>query len=462
MGYPIHLVNLEGGRVLVAGGGHVAAGKLRALLAAGARVHLIAERFEEDVLPYLDRVEAEQRSVRVEDVEGALLVIAATDDREVNRALAEAARAQKILVNAVDDPSACDFFAPAIVERGPVTIAISTDGSSPLLAAQLRRLLEAVIPESVKTAADLFTSIRRRGLRGLARRSSLLKALSDPRLTALVDAGDTESASALMESIASEAEEPFPAGSVAIVGAGPGARELLTLRALDRLRRAEVVLHDALVDPEVVALALPSAKVIDVGRRAELASCKSKQFSQRRTEELMIEEARAGRRVVRLHAGDPLVFGRGGEEIDALVEAGIPFEVVPGISAVMAAAASASVPLTRRGEARGFSVRTGHDASGYTRGELAPSEETTIVLMGLGAVRQIMEGLIAEGRDADTPAMAVSKATLPEQRTVVATIATLADAIEREQLEGPATLIVGTVVRRATQQTGTTSRESAA
>jgi uroporphyrin-III C-methyltransferase len=322
-------------------------------------------------------------------------------------------------------------------------------------------VFEAILPESVKSVAELLSRARKSGLSGLARRSSLLRALADPRLTALVDGGDTEAASNTLQSIAREELEPFPAGSVAIVGAGPGAKALLTLRALDRIQRAEVLLHDALVDGEVLSLALPSTEVIDVGRRS--TGCAAKQFSQRRTEELMIEAARAGRRVVRLHAGDPLIFGRGGrggEEIDALTNAGVPFEVVPGVSSVMAAAAAASVPLTRRGESRGITVRTGHDAAGYTRGELPVEEETTVVLMGLGAVRRIMEGLIAEGRSPDTPAMAVSRATLPGQRVVTATIATLADAVESAKLEGPAALIVGEVVKRAKQESA--GRESAA
>jgi uroporphyrin-III C-methyltransferase/precorrin-2 dehydrogenase/sirohydrochlorin ferrochelatase len=457
-GYPIQLVNLEGRRVLLAGGGRVAAGKLPRLLATGARVHLIAARFDESILSALPGVAlAEERAVTPADVKGAALVLAATDDREVNRALAEAARSEGILVNTVDDPEACDFFAPAVVERGPVTIAISTDGVSPLLAAQLRRLIEALVPNSVKTAADLMGRLRKSGLRGWARRSSLLRALSDPRLSALVDRGDEAAAQRLL-AIAAEEEEPFAPGSVAIVGAGPGARALLTLRALDRIQRADVVLHDALVDPEI--LELTAAKIVDVGRRSEQTGCRGKRLSQRRTEELMIEEARAGRRVVRLHAGDPLVFGRGGEEIDSLTAAGIPFEIVPGVSSVMASAAAMSVPLTRRGESRGFTVRTGHDTSGYTRGELPIEEETTVVLMGLGGVRRIMDGLIAEGRAPETPAMAVSRASLPDQRAVVATIATLADAVERAGLEAPATLIVGDVVRRAGEKIE--RRESAA
>ncbi len=462
-GYPIHLVNLEGKRVLLAGGGRVAAAKLSGLAAAGARVHVIAERFDDAILAQLAwATQVEERQVRSEDVAGAELVIAATDDREVNRALAGAARARRILVNVVDDPEACDFFAPAIVERGPVTFAISTGGSSPLLAAQLRRLLEAAIPASVKTAAALLERARKSGLRGLSRRSALLRALADPWLGALVDRGESDAASERLDALAREAEEPFPAGTVAIVGAGPGAKALLTLRAQDRIQRAEVLLHDALVDPEVVALASPEARVVDVGRRGERIGCDRKQFAQRRTEELMIEEAKEGRRVVRLHAGDPLVFGRGGEEIDALSAAGIPFEVVPGVSAVLAAAAVASVPLTRRGEARGLSVRTGHDAAGYTHGELPIREETTVVLMGLGAVRQIMDGLIGEGRDPETPAMAVSKATLPEQRIVAGTVGTLAAAIEAAALEGPVTLIVGEVVRRVEAARERRSRESAA
>jgi len=469
MGYPIQLVGLEGRRVLVAGGGRVAADKIAPLFHAGARVHLIAPDVSAEIAPWLPQVwRLERRPVRAEDVEGAKLVVAATDDPAVNRTLAEAARARGILVNVADDPDYCDFYSPAIVRRGPVVMTISTDGGSPLLAAQLRRLLEAAIPRVLSSVADLFVRLRTLGLKGLSRRGQLLRALADPTITRLVDLDRTEEASRKIEALYHEPEEPFEPGTVAIVGAGPGSRQLLTLRALDRIQRADVILHDSLVPEDVLDLALPGTRVVDVGRRCQDRRAAraggtgnggredddpGRSVSEMRIR-LMIREARAGQRVVRLHGGDPFVFGRGGEEVAALEAAGIPWEIVPGVTSVVAAPAAAGVPLTRRGVARGFSVRTGHTAAGRTRGELRPEEETVVVLMGLAGIEEITAGLIQEGRHPDTPAVAVSCATRPNQSVVCATLRDLAMEVHAAGLEAPVTLIVGEVARRALEQGG--------
>jgi uroporphyrin-III C-methyltransferase len=245
-----------------------------------------------------------------------------------------------------------------------------------------------------------------------------------------------------------ERDESFEAGSVAIVGAGPGSRQLLTLRALDRIQRADVILHDALVENEVLELALPGTEVIDVGRRARAVVREAPEDERRVV--LMLEKARGGKRVVRLHAGDPFVFGRGGEEVDALTAAGIPWEVVPGVSAVLAAPAAAGVPLTQRGKAKGFSVRTGHDADGPTRGRIRPDEETVVVLMALESAAAVLEGLIEEGRAPDTPAVAVERASRAGERVVTGTLATLAERARAAGLDSPVTLIVGEVARDKT------------
>jgi uroporphyrin-III C-methyltransferase/precorrin-2 dehydrogenase/sirohydrochlorin ferrochelatase len=458
MGYPVQLT-FDDARALVAGGGTIALQKIEALLAAGLRVHVISKTVLSDI-DALD-VELELREVRENDVDDHALVIAATDDRAVNASLAAAARARGILVNAVDDPEASTFIAPAVIRRGPVTLAISTGGGSPLFSAQLRRVLDAAIPRSVGTLAQMFSRIRARGLRGLAQKSKLLRALADPSISRLVERDRLEEAEDRLESLVREEEETFAPGSVAIVGAGPGAKELLTLRALDRIQRADVILHDALVTPEVLALALPGTRIIDVGRRC--ANVAHQGTSMELAIALLVREAKSGARVVRLHSGDPLVFGRGGEEIDALTEAGIAHEVVPGVSAALAAPGAAGIPLTRRGEARGFTVRTGHSASGWTGGELPKAEETIVVLMGLGGARAILEKMIADGLDANTPAAAISNATRANQRVISGTIADLADRIEQAALETPATLVVGKVARRAVaEKTKESSDEAAA
>jgi uroporphyrin-III C-methyltransferase/precorrin-2 dehydrogenase/sirohydrochlorin ferrochelatase len=449
MGYPIHLVTLEGERALLAGGGPVAAEKVVPLIHAGARVHLVAPEVSREMEPWLPRLwRVERRPVKESDVPGAKVVVAATDDPAVNRRLVEVARAHGILAQAADDKPYCDFYSPAVVRRGPVVMTISTEGGSPLLAGQLRRLLEAAIPRSVTTISALLVRLRERGLKGLAARGRLLKALADPTITRLVDQGQTEAAEIRLEKLFREQEERFEPGSVAIVGAGPGSRQLLTLRALDRIQRADVILHDALVEPEVLELALPGTEVIDVGRRAR-AVVREAPEDERRVA-LMLEKAKEGKRVVRLHAGDPFVFGRGGEEVDALNAAGVPWEVVPGVSAALAAPAAAGVPLTQRGKAKGFSVRTGHDADGPTRGRVRPGEETVVVLMALDSAAAVLEGLIEEGRAPDTPAVAVQGASREDERVVIGTLASLAERVREAGLESPVTLIVGEVARGKT------------
>lgn len=452
MGYPIQLVGLEGQRVLLAGGGPVAAEKIVPLIHAGAHVHLVTPEISSEMEEWLPKVwRFDRRPVTDEDVPGARVVVGATDDGAVNARLVKVAREHGILAQAADDKPNCDFYSPAVVRRGPVVITISTDGGSPMLAGQLRRALEAAIPHSLTDVADLLIQLRERGMKGLANRGRMLRALFDPTITHLVDHGDTEAAADRLMELFHDEEEPFEPGTVSIVGAGPGSRQLLTLRALDRIQRADVVLHDALVEEEVLGLVLPGTEIVDVGRRSKAMKPKDTPTDHKRIP-LMIEHARAGKRVVRLHGGDPFVFGRGGEEVAALAEADVPWEVVPGVSSVIASGASAGVPLTQRDVAKGFTVRTGHDTAGPTRGELPPEEETVVVLMGLGAAEQVLAGLVEEGRSPDTPALAVSSASRPDEKVVVGTLATLAEEIRAAELPAPATLVVGEVARRALEE----------
>lgn len=459
MTYLIQLANLEGRTVLVAGGGPVAAQKIEPLAAAGARVHVVAPTLGEEVLALAASLAiVDRRPFEERDLDGIALAIAATNDPAVNKDIAALARARGIPVNAVDDPEASTFYVPALVRRGAVTIAIGTGGGSPLFSAQLRRVLAAAVPRSVASLAELFVSLRSRGLRGLGVRSKLLRALADPAIGRLLDRDDTEAAQRRLESIVTEEEEPFAPGTVVIAGAGPGARALLTLRALDRIQRADVILHDALVEPEILELALPGTRRVDVGRRAN----DSRAVDPAVAIGLMLREARAGARVVRLHAGDPLVFGRTAEELAALREAEIPTELVPGISSVLAAPAAAGIPLTQRGVARAFSVRAGHSPSGWQARAPDTEEETLVILMGLGGARELLAGLIAEGRPPDTPAIAVSRASRAGERVVAATLSTLAAALEAEALESPATLIVGRVAASARARSPLTGASAAA
>ena len=442
--YPVQL-SLEGAWVLVTGGGAIAARKVEELLEAGAKVRVVTVEVGEALLPLVERLHAiDFRPAEARDVLGKALVIAATDDRRANRRIAEAARARGILVVAVDDPEVSSFYSPAVVRRGPLCLAIGTNGAAPLLSAQLRRLFEAAIPEGLSSVADLLAEARGRGLRGLHLRSRLLQALGDGLLGRLVDRGEMEEAGRRLEALVQRAEERFDPGTVAIVGAGPGARAHLTLRALDRLHRADVVVHDALVEPEILAEVWPGTRRVQVGGRVGESA-----VDPAAVRALLVSEARRGLRVVRLHAGDSGVFGRSAEELDLLAAARVPVEIVPGVSSVLAAPAAAGFPLTARGEATSFRVTTAHTREGYvTALETPPERETLVILMGLFRAREILAGLIRAGRDPATPAAAIDSAGRADERIVRGTLADLADRIEAAALKGPATLVVGAVAGR--------------
>lgn len=456
--YPVQLTLLKDAWVLVTGGGPIAARKVEELLEVGAKVRVVALELGEAMLPLVERLHAvDFRAAEPRDVVGKVLVIAATDDRAANRRIAEAATARGILVNAVDDPEVSTFSSPAVIRRGAVSLAIATGGGAPLLSAQLRRLFEAAIPEGLGAVSELLVAARLRGLRGLHLRSKLLQALGDGLLGQLVDRGEKEEAGRRLEALVQRPEERFEPGTVAIVGAGPGARALLTLRALDRLQRAEVVVHDALVDPEVLGEISPGARRVLVGGRAgnSLADPEA-------VRALLVSEAARGRRVVRLHAGDSGVFGRSAEELEALAQAGLEVEIVPGVSAVLAAPAAAGFPLTARGSATSFRVTTAHTREGYvTSLNTPPEEETLVILMGLFRAREILAELIESGRDPDTPAAAIDNAGRSGERVVRGTLAELADRIEGAALRGPATLVVGAVASRG-RGAPQASREDAA
>ncbi|MBI4819286.1 MAG: uroporphyrinogen-III C-methyltransferase [Deltaproteobacteria bacterium] len=446
MSYFVEWVAAQRNHALVVGAGPVAAQKIRGLLDAGVGVRVVAPEVAEEVeRSEGDFVRLDRREVVESDLDGVGLVIVATSQPELNRTIAGWARARRVPVNVVDDPELCDFFVPAVARRGPLALAVGTGGKSPLLAAQARRWVEALLPPDTSLVAELFARARALGHRGLARRSRLLRALADPGVGRLVDRGDLAGAGSRVDGILRLDEEVFAPGSVCIVGAGPGAAALLTLRAVDRIQRADVVLHDALVSEQILSHVLPGARIVDVGRRC----AQPENVALIPISKILVHEARSGARVVRLHAGDPMVFGRGGEEVEALTSAGVPFEVIPGVSSVLASAAAAAIPLTHRGESRGFSVRTGHTRDGYTRGELGAEEETVVVLMGLGAIEGILSAFMAEGRSPTTPALAVAAASLPSERVVVGELGTLAEQVREVGLESPVTVIVGRVAGRA-------------
>ena len=440
--FPLFL-DLAGRRVLLVGGGEVAAGKLTQLLAARAEVRVVAPEVTETIAGSAVRIE--RRAFTPADLDDVWLVIAAATP-EVNREVAAAAEARRMFVNAVDDPANATAYLGGVVRRGGVTLAISTHGAAPGLAGLLREALDGVLPRELGTwvaeATHLRAEWRRDGVPMHERRPLLLAALNDlyesrhgSRLTA--------QGSRLETAISPKplAISPSRTGHVSLVGAGPGDPGLLTRRAVARLRAADLVLYDALLDPRVVKLARRAQRFF-VGKRAGRHA-----MMQPAINALMIRAARRGRRVVRLKGGDPFVFGRGGEEALALRTAGVSFDVVPGVTSAVAAPELAGVPVTHRGLSSAFLVVGGHDEAAFTAAvERVPSNGLTlVVMMGIARRAALAARLIDCGWDEETPAAIIENASKPGERVWRGTLGTLGSGQVDLDDDGPGTIVIGDV-----------------
>jgi uroporphyrin-III C-methyltransferase/precorrin-2 dehydrogenase/sirohydrochlorin ferrochelatase len=432
-------LKLAGRRVVVVGGGPVAAGKLDQLARSGARLTVIAPEVRPEILAA--GVTIVRRGFEPADLDGAWLVVAAATP-EVNRAVAAAAEVRHLFVNAVDDPASASAYSGGVIRRDGVTVALSTSGRAPALAGLLREGIEALLPERLSGWVERAESLRARWKADQVplpdRRPRLLLALNElygvavkPGRRPAPPAGD-------------------PAGGfVSLVGAGPGDPGLLTVTAVQRLEEADLVLYDALVSGEVLRHAR-KAHCFFVGKRSGRPSVK-----QATIQRMMVTAAAHGKRVVRLKAGDPFVFGRGGEEVLALAEAGVPHEVIPGISSALAAPALAGIPVTHRGLASGFTVVSGHSEEAYrpVLAGLRPGATTLVVLMGLGTRGPLVELLLQLGWSARTPAAAAIAASTPEAFTWVGELADL-PAAELPSFHAPGTLVIGPVVALARNARG--------
>lgn len=414
----------------------MAARKIRLLIAASARVIVIAPALCEELS---EQVAAGQlthiaRLFETSDLEGATLVIAATDDSAVNHLVSESARARNIPVNVVDDGELSSVIFPSIVDRNPILIAISSSGKAPTLSRQLRGRLEAMLPKHIGAFAE-YLGRKRLDMRALGKR---LPRAAWERLAAL----GPERAEAEFESIA--AESAPTTGWVGIVGAGPGDPELITLKALQLLQRADVVLYDNLVNRAILDYARRDAEQIYVGKKRAFTGARQHDIHER-----MLTAAKAGKNVVRLKGGDPFIFGRGGEEIASLVEEGVQCIVVPGITAALGAASYAGIPLTYRNLSQSVRFVTGHRARGSIEidwSDFAKPGQTLVFYMGLFNLPEISALLIENGLAPHTPAALVENATLPQQRVLVGTIADLPAKALTVGIDGPSTVIVGAVV----------------
>ena len=446
--------DLRGRAVLVVGGGSVAARKVEALAGTGARIRVGAPSLDAPLAALAATGGIEHLAGRFEErwLDGAWLAIAATDDAQLNRAVAEAGDARGIWVNVVDDAALARVHLPARVERGPLQIAISSGGGAPMLARLVRERLEAQFDASFGALATLLARHRHRIVARWpepgARRRAFERLLAGPlqgllRSRRHIEAERLLDASLAPASSGAAQDAGQIRGSVALVGAGPGDAGLLTLRALRLLGEADVILHDRLVSPEVLDLARRDAERIEVGKRGG-----GQATPQAEINALLVEHAAAGRRVVRLKGGDPFVFGRGGEELEVLRAAGIDYEVVPGITAAAACAAYAGIPLTHRDHAQSLRLVTAHAKDGPDTLDwpaLAQERQTLAFYMGVARLDVVQAQLIAHGRAPDTPFALVENGTRADQRVVNGRLTDLSRLARHHAVQSPALLIVGEV-----------------
>jgi uroporphyrin-III C-methyltransferase / precorrin-2 dehydrogenase / sirohydrochlorin ferrochelatase len=442
--------DLEAQNVLIVGGGEVALRKVSLLERTGAAITVVAPEMHPDLMARAaaGRLKLAIREFLPEDLINTRLVIVATSHRAINRWIAKLSDASGIPVNVVDDREASRFIVPAIIDRDPVLVAISTGGTSPVLARRLRERLEAVVPKKIGAFALWLRALRksaRRRLRDLDARRRFFEAVVDGAAQRRFVAGDLQGAQRIAQTLlAAAANGPRALGEVTLVGAGPGDPELLTLKALRALQDADVILHDRLVSDAVLDLARRDAVRISVGKAAGSIGSTQEQINQ-----LLIEHASAGKRVVRLKGGDPFIFGRGGEELEALAQAQISFSVVPGITAAAGCAAYAGIPLTHRDHAHSVTFVTAHadkDGKEPDWRALAQPGTTAVFYMGLARIEHIVARLIEHGASPELPAGLIAQGTLPEQRVVTATLRTIGAAAQQARMQSPALLVVGRVV----------------
>lgn len=440
--------------VLVVGGGEVAVRKVAALQAAGARVRVGALALHPHLLASFERAEIEFLPGRFQEhwLDGAWLVVAATDDRAVNQAVADAAEARRLFVNVVDDADLSSYQVPSVVQRGPLQIAISSAGAAPMLARHIREQLEIQFDEAYSALTELLARRRqdiRRRLPVLAQRRRWFEQfLAGPALS-LLRRQNQQAAEFAFDSALRLADATPAQGRVALVGAGPGDPGLLTIRALRLLNEADVILHDRLVSAEILALARRDAEFIEVAKEAG-----KHHTTQDGIHTLLLKHAALGKRVVRLKGGDPFIFGRGGEECEVLRAHQIPFEVVPGVTAALACAAYAGIPLTHRDHAQSLRFVTAHCRQSEDRldwQQLAAEKQTLAIYMGVKGLDRLQAKLLEHGRRPETPFAWVENGTRPEQRVIRGRLSDLVETSMQHDVQSPALLIIGEVASLADQ-----------
>ena len=445
--FPISL-KLQQQPCLIVGGGHIAYRKALLLAKAGAKIDVLAPEIDDSLLQLVQQSQGQY----VQDVFSSStalrhyrLVIAATDNNRVNQQVFAACEAENVLVNSVDDPPHCRFMVPAIIDRSPLVISVASNGTSPVLSRQIRTQLESSIPHGMGKLAEFSGQWRAAVKQKIVNPEERRIFWEDLYASPLKEQVFNDNLDAANQSIQHAlAEWQTPKGEVYLVGAGPGDPELLTLKALRLMQQADVVIYDRLVSAPILELCRRDAEKVYVGKARS-----NHAVPQEGINALLVKYAQAGKRVCRLKGGDPFIFGRGGEEIQELYEAGVSFQVVPGITAASGCAAYAGIPLTHRDYAQSVRFLTGHLKEGSPElpwSELVYENQTLVLYMGLVGLESICEKLIAHGQRADMPVALISKGTTPEQKVVVGTLANIASKVEQHQIQAPTLTIIGEVV----------------
>jgi uroporphyrin-III C-methyltransferase/precorrin-2 dehydrogenase/sirohydrochlorin ferrochelatase len=446
---PIFL-RLQNAPCLVVGGGAVAARKVGLLLKAGARVTVVAPELHPQLAAWVDDSQIAHRKKAFEptDLAQQQLAIAATDQAEINSLVSDSARRLGLPVNVVDQPALCSFIFPAVIDRSPIVAAVSSGGASPVLARLLRDRIEQSLPAAYGRLAELARRYRqpvKQALPDSLRRNRFWQTVLQGTVAERVLAGREQEAAEQLERMLRAAQPESAQGEVYLVGAGPGDPDLLTLRALRLMQQADSVVYDRLVSPAILERVRTDAEKIYAGKQRSDHALPQEQIN-----ELLVRLARQGKRVLRLKGGDPFIFGRGGEEIETLMEQGIPFQVVPGITAACGCAAYAGIPLTHRDYAQSCVFVTGHRQDGSITLDwprLAAPHQTVVVYMGLLGLETICQQLIAHGCPADHPAALIEQGTTAQQRVIAGTLSSLPQQVAQAQVQAPTLAIIGEVVR---------------
>jgi uroporphyrin-III C-methyltransferase/precorrin-2 dehydrogenase/sirohydrochlorin ferrochelatase len=444
---PIFL-NIKNRPCLVVGGGSVAIRKAELLLSAGAAVKVVAPEIKAGFSDLDPAPECLQEEFQPHHLDGMAIVIVATSSRKVNKSVSKLAMERDIPVNVVDNPALCSFIVPSVVDRNPVIVAVGSSGAAPVLARLTRAKIEAILPQTLGKLGELAKKYRQAvkdRFKSFTARRRFWELIFEGEVADKVYRGDVEAAEQqLQELLADDVEEISSLGEVALIGGGPGDPELITFKAVRLLQRADVVVYDRLLSPEIVNLARRDAEKIYAGKASSKHSMPQEDINA-----LLVKLAQEGKRVVRLKGGDPFVFGRGGEEISELMNHGISFQVVPGITSALGCSSYCGIPLTHRDYAQSVVFATGHlqnDTVDLNWEMLAQPNQTAVIYMGLLGLAIIAEKMIEHGLSPETPVAVVRNATMPDQKIVIGQLANIFDKTTAAGMTSPCLIIVGEVV----------------